>query len=76
MMTGTIFLQENAAALVFYINFSPTLGSSFLFVSLSCCYFCVCEAGAHSQLYQIFHKPCANISDDSHSPIPRVIVLL
>lgn len=55
-MTGTVFQQENAMALVFYQFFSPAHLFFFIFVSLSCCYFCICGAGARSELYQIFHE--------------------
>lgn len=39
-----------------FIHFSLPLSFSFLFVSLSCCYFCICQAGAHSELNQILQE--------------------
>lgn len=58
-MTGTVFQQENATALVFYQFFSPAQ-LFLLFVSLSRCYFCICGAGARSELYRIFSRGCTN----------------
>lgn len=78
-MTGTLFLQENATALVFYQFFSP---AQLFFLS---CFFIMLlflylrsgwALGTLSNSPRGSTNVDADSSDDSHSPIARVIAFL